>query len=223
MRIKSDGMRIKLIGVVGAAGVLATVAAGPSPAAGQGTQAAVAEKPVRVANVHGSARIRYVESPDDDIRFTVDAESVPFSRPLPHPMARNGMATDARGTVKFSHGVPNGGEAAVAEARVDCLVTSGRTATLTAVITKSSVGRVGKRIGISVQQGRKGEPDRLGFSWGVVNVDPEGSDEAGEIVESEVGTCMAPAPFTVVKKGGFKVVHADLPKTPAPAAEARRD
>lgn len=49
---------------------------------------------------------------------------------------------------------------------MDCLVTSGRTATLTAIVTKSNVEDVGARLGISVQQGGKGEPDRLGFSWG---------------------------------------------------------
>ncbi|GHI44139.1 hypothetical protein ScoT_03130 [Streptomyces albidoflavus] len=161
--------------------------------------------------MHGEARISYIESIHDDIRFTIHAEQTPFTRPMP-PTAPEGLPTDARGTLKFSHS--RGEVTGWAEATVDCLVTSGRTATLTAVVTKSNVEEPGARLGISVQQGGKGKPDRLGFSWGVVNVDPENVDENGQLVRPQAGSCMAPAPFTTVIKGGYKVIHAEITKSP---------
>lgn len=97
---------------------------------------------------------------------------------------------------------------------MDCLVTSGRTATLTTVVTKSNVEEPGARLGISVQQGGKGEPDPLGFSWGVVNVDPENADENGQLLRPRAGTCMAPTPFTTVIKGGYKLVPTEITKSP---------
>jgi hypothetical protein len=82
-------------------------------------------------------------------------------------------------------------------------------------VTRSNTEKAGTRLGFSVQQGGKGEPGRLGFSWGVANVDPEQVDEKGKLVWPKVGTCMAPAPFTTVVKGGFEVVHAEIAKSPA--------
>lgn len=217
-------MRNTAIGATAAVVILAgLVAAGPAaPAPATSESAASAEKKAtNTASVHGKARVSYIESIDDDIRFTIDAEQTPFTRPVP-PRAPEGLSTDARGTLKFSH-TSRSGAAGWAEARVDCLVTSGRTATLTAVVTKSNVEEVGARLGISVQQGGKGEPDRLGFSWGVVNVDPEHVDESGQPVRPQAGTCMAPAPFTTVIRGGFEVVHAEITKSPAqPEAPIRR-
>ncbi|NUV98897.1 hypothetical protein [Streptomyces sp. CAI 127] len=190
----------------------ATAAAGAAPA-----DDAPATKPARTASVHGSARIHYAFSPDDDIRFTIDAEAAPYSRPLPG--LPQGLPTDARGTVSFRHFVAATGQIATAKARVDCLVTGGGTATLTAVVTRSDVGPVGERLGFSVGEGRAGEPDRLGFSWGVANVDPEKTDEKGNVTAPRVGTCMAPAPFAPAVRGGFTVRHAELP--PSPPAETR--
>ncbi|MEU5283840.1 hypothetical protein AB0G97_07435 [Streptomyces sp. NPDC020755] len=212
-------MRNAAIGTTAAVAVLAgLVAAGPAPAA---PAASAGKKPAKTASVHGEARISYIESIDDDIRFTIHAEQTPFTRPV-HPTAPEGLSTDARGSLRISH-TRQGGDTGWAEAKVDCLVTSGRTATLTAVVTKSNVEEIGARLGISVQQGGKGEPDRLGFSWGVVNVDPEHVDENGRPVRPQAGTCMAPAPFTTVIKGGFKVVHAEITKSPAqPEAAIRR-
>lgn len=211
-------MRRTTIGATAAVAVLAgLIAAGPAPAA----PTAAADQPAKTASVRGKAGVSYIESLDHDIRFSIDAVQKPFSRSWPR-IAPEGMATDAWGTLKFSHSAPDG-NSGWAEARVDCLVTSGRTATLTAVVTKSNVEEVGARLGISVQQGAEGEPDRLGFSWGVVNIDPKSVDGNGDPVTPPVGTCMAPAPFTTVIKGGFKVVHADIKKSPArPEAASRR-
>lgn len=93
-------MRNTAIGATAAVAVLAgLVAAGPAPAA---PAAFVEKKPAKTASVHGEARISYIESINDDIRFTIHAEQTPFTRPvLPH--APEGLPTDARGTLKFSH------------------------------------------------------------------------------------------------------------------------
>ncbi|MEW2413790.1 hypothetical protein AB0953_08705 [Streptomyces sp. NPDC046866] len=200
---------------------LATVVAGASGAP-------AAQKPAAAA-VHGAAAVRYDYAPaDNDIRFTVDAEAAPFTRPFPGPQGAKGSPVDARGKVTVYHSVPGRG-VGTSEAEVDCLVTGGRTATLTAIVTKSNIGDVGKRIGISVQDGRHGEPDRLGFSWGIANLDPPHTDGEGDVAKATVGTCMAPAPFTTVVKGGFAVTPAALPPLPdgfgssATPAAAHRD
>lgn len=235
-------MRNTAIGATAVIAVLAgLVAAGPAPAAPAMSAAekpAGAEqaetgmkhgkpgkpgKPGKAASVHGKGRIAYIESLDHDIRFSIDAEQKPFTRPLPGA-APDGLATDAEGVLRFSHTTPDGFRG-WAEAKVDCLVTSGRTATLTAVVNKSNVEETGTRLGISVQQGTDGEPDRLGFSWGVVNIDPANLDEEGRPNRLQAGSCMAPAPFTIVTRGGFDVVHAEIRKTPEPTTGAvhRRD
>ncbi|MFE2294703.1 hypothetical protein [Streptomyces sp. NPDC059452] len=204
--------RISLTALGAALLTTACVAAAPAPAAD------TAKKPPRTASVHGSARVHYVFSPQDDIRFTVDAVAAPYSRPLPG--LPGGLPTDARGTVRFTHHVDSTGETVSAEARVDCLVTGGRTATFTAVVTRSDTGPVGERLGFSVYEGRAGEPDRLGFSWGVANVDPDTPDEKGNPTQPTVGTCMAPAPFAPAVHGGFTVRHTELP--PEPKTRASR-
>ncbi|MFB7468369.1 hypothetical protein ACFCZ1_33645 [Streptomyces sp. NPDC056224] len=195
--------RTRALALAGSAALVATlVAAAPAPAAPAAP---------KVASVHGGGTIFFPYSAKDDIRFTVDAESTPWTRPFPAPGGEKGMPTDARGRVTISHYFTESGSTATAEAEVDCLVTGGKTATLTAVVKTSNVGWEGKRIGISVQDGQRGEPDRVGFSWAVANVDvkPDGTAAAGT-----VGTCMAPAPFTEVTKGGFKVSPAPLAPLP---------
>ncbi|MEU9236459.1 hypothetical protein [Streptomyces subrutilus] len=191
-----------------AALVATLVAAGPAPAA----PAAAAPAP-KAASVRGGGTVHYPYVPaSHDIRFTVDAESVPWSRPLPG--LEQGLPTDARGRVTVYHAQPEENFTGVAEAEVDCLVTGGRTATVTAVVKSSNVpGWEGRRIGLSVQDGERGAPDRVGFSWGIANVDPKPD---GSPAQAPVGTCMAPAPFTEVTKGGFRVTPAPLaPQPPA--------
>ncbi|MFJ4770275.1 hypothetical protein ACIP88_14310 [Streptomyces uncialis] len=179
------------------------------------TAADTARGKAGVARVRGAGRIDYVYSPDDTIRFGVDAEAVPFTRPLPGAQLP-GLPTDARGTVRISHHVQATGRTGWSVADVDCLVTGGGTATLTATVRESNVVDTGTRFGVSVQQGRHGQPDRLGFSWGVVNV---AADTTGGPKASPVGSCMAPAPFAPVTEGGFTVRHTELP--PLPAGSAR--
>ncbi|MFI0710781.1 hypothetical protein ACH4SK_09025 [Streptomyces inhibens] len=167
------------------------------------------KKPAGAARVSGQARVFYAYSPHDDIRFSVDARSAPFSRPVDG--LPQGMPTDARGTVTISHWSPEKQRGRRAEAAVDCLVTGGDTATLTAVVTKSEDPKeIGERLGFSVRNGGPGK-GRFGFSWAVSNLDVV----EGKPVQPHVGTCMAPAPFAPVVKGGFKVTHAALPPLPA--------
>ncbi|MFE2553324.1 hypothetical protein ACFXGI_33030 [Streptomyces sp. NPDC059355] len=173
-----------------------------------GPSSASANRPSGPAKVSGQGRIFYTYSPDDEIRFSVDATAAPFSRPL--DQLPKGLPTDARGTVTFSHRVARTQETRTAEAAVDCLVTGGDTATLTAVITKSAdPEEIGTRYGFSVKSGGPGR-GRFAFSWGVSNVDVVD----GKLVAPRVGTCMAPAPFAPVTEGGFQVTHRDLPALP---------
>ncbi|WP_241002903.1 hypothetical protein [Streptomyces sp. CB01881] len=212
--------RSKVSGALAAAAVLlvaAGIGAGSSPAAagvapdGLGAGGAMA---AAQAKVSGSARISFVYSPDDDIRFTFDVEAAPFTRPLPG--LPKGLPTDARGTVRISHHVAGADHAVTSEAAVDCLVTGDRTASFTAVITRADpevADTVGQRRGFSVLDGGSPRhPDRVGFSWGVVNVD---DTDPGRPVEGKVGTCMAPAPFAPVISGDLTVRPGELAPMPA--------
>ncbi|MFD0621720.1 hypothetical protein ACFQ2K_01775 [Streptomyces sanglieri] len=177
------------------------------------------------ASVTGSAEFVLPYYEDDDIRsFTFDAHAAPYSRPLPG--IPTGLPTDARGTIKISHYSADQNTTYTSEGRVDCLVTGPHTATLTAVITEVGPGGppdVGRRVGFSVYDGGKGRGqrsgDRVGFSWSGVNLLPNGDAEPEE---APVGTCMAPAPYAPVTKGGYKVTHAELPPVPGHSATVRR-
>ncbi|MFD7624987.1 hypothetical protein ACFV7Q_02875 [Streptomyces sp. NPDC059851] len=192
MKIRNTVLFAAALGTVGALAIAA-----PAPASAP-----------RTAAVHGAAQVLFPYAPEDDvIRFSVDAEAAPYTRPFTvegKPQA--GMPVDAKGKVTVHHERSDDGSVGTSEAEVDCLMTGDGVATLTAIVTKSNVGTVGNRIGISVQDGRHGAPDRLGFSWGTANLDP-GRDP----ILARVGTCMAPAPFTTVTGGGFKVTSAPLP------------
>lgn len=175
-------------------------------------------RPVR-ASVVGSAEFVLPYHQDEDVRsFTFDAHAAPYSRPLPG--IPGGLPTDARGTVKVSHYSAERDITYTSKGRVDCLVTGVRTSTLTAVITEVSPGGppiVGNRVGFSVydggaEKGKGRSTDRVGFSWNGVNLLPKGSAPPQE---APVGTCMAPAPYAPVTKGGYAVAHAELPVPPS--------
>lgn len=196
---------VAVAGAVSPAAGTAGLSASPSPGA---------VSPAAVAGVGGSARITYAYSPDDDIRFTFEVEAAPFSRPLPG--APQGLPSDARGTVRISHHVAAVDRTVTSEAAVDCLVTGDRTASFSAIVTRADpevADTIGKRQGFSVLDGGSPDhPDRVGFSWGVANLD---TDATGQAVEGRVGTCMAPAPFAPVATGDFTVRPAELPPLPA--------
>ncbi|MGW5674718.1 hypothetical protein ACWEV4_06480 [Streptomyces sp. NPDC003860] len=209
MRFTATTRTVAALGAATAllAGIATATTAHAGPAQPTKPQKWEPQKAAGVASVRGSAQIYFSYSANDTIRFSVDAKATPFTDPVPG--APKGLPTDADGTLKFSHYDPDTDRTGWAIADVDCLVTGGKTATLSAVVRKSNTGEDGKRIGISIQQGEHGRPDRLGFSWGVVNVD--GRPDGG------VGTCLAPAPFAPVLKGGYEVAHTELPPLPAGA------
>lgn len=202
-----------------AAALAIAVAIMASATAATGATASVRsrERPVR-ADVTGSAEFRLPYLEDADIRsLAFDAHAAPYSKPFPG--VPTGLPTDAYGTVKVSHYSAERGITYTAEGTVDCLVTApGSSATLTAVITEVSTGGpdwVGKRLGFSVYDGGTDRPgkvsrDRVGFSWDDGVNWTTGSDEHMD----SVGSCMAPAPFAPVAKGGYRVRHADLPPWP---------
>ncbi|MFI2209370.1 hypothetical protein [Streptomyces sp. NPDC020141] len=218
--LTTTGRTLAVVGTAAAliAGTVSASTAAGGPGSGAAAPAASAHDVPRkapVAQVRGSARIHFTLRPKDTIRFEVDAKAAPYSNPLPG--LPTGMPTDARGTLRYSHYIPESGKTGWAVAEVDCLSTGGKTATVTAVIRKTNVERVGKRVGVSFQQGEDGAPSRLGFSWGVVNVDG-GTDGHGEV--GGTGTCQAPAPFAPATEGGYRVQHAEVP--PLPRTGTRR-
>ncbi|MDL4772782.1 hypothetical protein [Actinomadura xylanilytica] len=187
---------------ISAVTVGATAASAAPPAAPAGEP--------KTASVTGSAEFRLTFAPDHDVRsFTFDAHAAPYSRPLPELNVPHGLPTDARGTVKISHYVVALKQILRAEAEVDCLSTSPGNAAFTAKVTRADgplADWVGKRLGFSVQDGGR-HHDRVGLSWVVGNIT---ENAQGKPVESTVGSCMAPAAFAPVTKGGYTVRHADL-------------
>jgi hypothetical protein len=184
---------------------LAATALATAAAVAAGT--ASAEAAPRTARVTGSGDVRLTYWPDKDIRsFSFDAVGAPYSQPKNG--APDGLPTDARGTVRVSHRLAAQNVTVRFRADVDCMVTSPGNAVLTAVVKEADgpvADWVGKRLGFSVQR------DRVGFSWSVVNGD---QNEQGEWQEGKAGTCMAPAAFAPVTRGGYTVRHADLPPAP---------
>ncbi|MEU9042910.1 MULTISPECIES: hypothetical protein [unclassified Kitasatospora] len=197
-----------------AAGLALAALTGVAPASATATNPPAHQdgRAARPASVSGTARISYAFAPADEIWFTVNAQAAPYTHRFPGTQVADGLPTDARGTVRFSHRTADTGKVYSAEAEVDCLTTGGPVATLTAVVTTSDVGNVGQRIGLSIYQGGGHDDGRLGFSWGIANVDV---DAGGKPYQPVVGTCMAPAPFAPVLRGGFTVHHTELeaPKT----------
>ncbi|MGW6737952.1 Repetin [Streptomyces sp. NPDC055013] len=130
------------------------------------------------AALTGTAKL--YRSAGDDITFTFDA----------HLAAKdNADPTKATGTFEFSHYL--NGEGAKAKAKVDCLLTGGKVAVVSGVITSSDLpGAEGKRVGVTVHD--VGRHDRLGYSWA----------STGNPVETkELPKCVSSAPFEKVKKG----------------------
>ncbi|WP_411151727.1 hypothetical protein [Streptomyces sp. A30] len=197
--------------------VVIAVAASAAVVTGATASGKSPEGPVH-ASVTGSAEFRLPYVNDADIRsFAFDAHAAPYSRPVPG--VSTGLPTDAYGTVAVSHYSAEQDITYTAEGKVDCLVTAPGNATLTAVITEVSAGGpdwVGKRLGFSVHDGGGDKPgkmsrDRVGFSW-ADGVNTTYTDEGD--VASPVGPCMAPAAFSPVSKGAYRVRHADLPLWP---------
>jgi hypothetical protein len=149
-----------------------------------------AGKQREAASLTGSAKL--YRSLGDDITFTFDAHLA---------AGNNDNPSKATGTFRFSHYID--GKGAFAEAEVDCLVTGGKVAVVSGVITKSDLeGAEGKRVGVTVHDA--GHKDRLGYSWAATGSPAQTPD---------LPKCVSSAPYEKVKAGtgDFRV----LPWKPA--------
>ncbi|MFJ8077704.1 Repetin [Streptomyces sp. NPDC096176] len=163
------------LAAIGAALLITAAAAGSAAAS---ADSRTGGKPREAAALTGSAKL--YRSLGDDITFTFDA----------HLAAEdNNDPTKATGTFRFSHYL--NGEGAYAEAEVDCLLTGGKVAVVSGVITRSDLtGAKGKRVGITVHDA--GRKDRLGYSWAATGSPAEAPD---------LPRCVGSAPFEKVKAG----------------------
>ena len=175
-------------GATGAASPTASTATGvaptPSTAATDSTTSApsvasaAGERQREAAALTGRAKL--YRSAGDDITFSFDAHLA--AKDTDDPLK-------ATGTFEWSHYA--GGEGAWAKAEVDCLLTGGKVAVVSGVVTDSDLpGAKGKRVGITVHD--TGRQDRLGYSWA----------STGNPVETkDLPKCVGSAPFEKVKKG----------------------
>ncbi|MFI9806784.1 Repetin [Streptomyces sp. NPDC052301] len=174
--------RTKIAAVSFATGLL--IAAGTAGAA-VASGAAIHHPQREAASLTGTAEL--YRSAGDDITFSFDAH-------LAAQDTRN--PRKAMGTFRFSHYLH--GDGAWAEAKVDCLVTGGKVAVVSGVITDSDLpGAKGKRVGVTVHD--LGRHDRLGYSWAGVGSPTDTAD---------LPPCVSSAPFEKVKPGtgDFRVV-----------------
>ncbi|MCP2343224.1 hypothetical protein [Actinomadura rupiterrae] len=192
---------------VGVAAVAAVSVAGVAAA-----QADEKAKPA-TASITGRADFVLPYVKDADVRsFEFNVQGAPWTKPLPYPHMERGLPTDARGTVTVRHYSAAGKHTYWAVGEVDCLVTGPHTASVTALMRKvdpalpGAKQLIGKRVGFSVYDGGK-RGDRVGLSWDAMNF---WNGKPGGMGENPVGTCMAPAPFAPVTKGGYTVRHAEL-------------
>ncbi|NGO70402.1 hypothetical protein G5C65_19010 [Streptomyces sp. SB3404] len=110
--------------------------------------------------------------------------------------AHNGDPQKATGTFRWSHYLDGAG--AWAKARVDCLVTGGKVAVVSGVITDSDLpGAKGRRVGVTVHD--RGGHDRLGYSWAATG---------SPVDDKHLAPCVSSAPFEKVRggTGNFRVV-----------------
>jgi hypothetical protein len=172
--------RTKIV-VLGSALLLtagAASAATASNAPRQQEAASDAPRQREAAALTGTAKL--YRSAGDDITFSFDAHLA--AKDKADPMK-------ATGTFRFSHYL--NGSGAQAEVEVDCLVTGGKVAVVSGVVTESDLpGAEGKRVGVTVHD--LGRHDRLGYSWASTGRPGEGD---------EPPKCVSSAPFEKVKKG----------------------
>ncbi|GAA3977477.1 hypothetical protein GCM10023085_69870 [Actinomadura viridis] len=175
--------------------VLVTLAA--ATAALGGSAATAAGPRPKEAAVTGSAQVLYVPSPEDDVRLTFDAHATYGEGPVP---------TGTRGTVRVFHHFVAPGMKVWAEADVDCVMATGRIATVTAVVGKTSPELaevwMGRRIGFTVlDTGRRG--DQVGMAGPLENV------------PRCLGAkpYLGPTPFSLLRQGDLKLRH-NLPPVP---------
>ncbi|WP_326763121.1 Repetin [Streptomyces phaeochromogenes] len=172
------GLGAALLVTAGATGATGAAASASASASTSASASASGERQREAAALTGRAKL--YRSAGDDITFSFDA----------HLAAKdNDDPLKATGTFEWSHYA--GGDGAWAKAEVDCLLTGGKVAVVSGVVTDSDLpGAKGKRVGITVHD--TGRQDRLGYSWASV----------GNPVETkDLPKCVGSAPFEKVKKG----------------------
>ncbi|MEV0527651.1 Repetin [Streptomyces sp. NPDC050439] len=173
---------------VGTALLLSLGAVGAAVASdgGGASEAASDSRAREAAALTGSAKL--YRKTTEDVTFTFDA----------HLAQRDTMRPDkATGTFKFVHLDKPGGEGGWAKGRIDCLITGGKVATATGIITDTNLKEIkGGRVGFTVHD--QGKHDRVGYSWAAVG-HPDGT--------KKLTKCTSSAPFEKVKKstGDFDV------------------
>ncbi|MFI9175726.1 Repetin [Streptomyces lincolnensis] len=172
--------RTKIV-VLGAALLLTAGAAGSATATGDPEKSPGATGASReAAALTGTAKL--YRSAGDDITFAFDAHLA--AKDKADPMR-------ATGTFEWSHYANyTDGEGAWAKAKVDCLVTGGKVAVVSGVVTDTDLpGEKGTRVGITVHD--LGRHDRLGYSWATTE----------DLGPEDLPKCVGSAPFEKVKKG----------------------
>lgn len=135
-------------------------------------------RPREAAALTGTAKLH--RSAGDDITFSFDAHLA--AKDKADPMK-------ATGTFAFSH--YQNGNGARAEVAVDCLLTGGKVAVVSGIVTESDLpGVEGKRVGVTVHD--LGRHDRLGYSWAATGTPAE---------MDGLPKCVSSAPFEKVAKG----------------------
>lgn len=127
-----------------------------------------------------TGKAKMYRSDGDDLTFSLDAHLAAEDKLDP---------LKATGTFEWSHYL--NGKGAWAKAKVDCLVTGGKVAVVSGVITSSDLaGAKGKRVGITVHD--VGHRDRLGYSWATTG---------NPAATKDLPKCVSSAPYEKVKKG----------------------
>ncbi|MEV7888219.1 Repetin [Streptomyces sp. NPDC002817] len=134
-------------------------------------------KPREGAALTGTAELH--RSAGDDITFSFDAHLAAEDKADP---------MRATGTFEWSHYL--NGDGAWAKAKVDCLVTGGKVAVVSGIVTDSDLpGAKGTRVGVTVHD--VGHRDRLGYSWATTE----------DLGPKDLPKCVSSAPFEKVEKG----------------------
>ncbi|MDH6217182.1 Repetin [Streptomyces pseudovenezuelae] len=167
--------KVAVLGVV----LLLTVGlTGSAVAAGSAAASGVEDRPQReAAALTGTAKL--YRSLGDDITFSFDAHLA--AKDTADPM-------QATGTFEWSHYL--NGDGAWAKAKVDCLVTGGKVAVVSGVVTDTNLPDAkGTRVGVTVHD--LGHRDRLGYSWATTE----------DLGPKDLPKCVSSAPFEKVKQG----------------------
>ncbi|MFE0134603.1 Repetin [Streptomyces sp. NPDC059037] len=155
-------------------------------------QAEPQAKPREAAALTGSAKM--YRKTTEDVTFTFDA----------HLAAQdNRDPSKATGTFRFVHLEKPGGKGGWAKGRIDCLMTGGKVATATGIITDTNLKEIkGGRVGFTVHD--QGKKDRVGYSWAAVG-GPDGT--------KKLPKCTSSAPHEKVRQGtgDFQVVPWQVP------------